>query len=118
MVKYCLVAWYLGFPVISKKYNIATLIQNSKFETSGKRWNFYSAYILFMHQPTVRLPVPGGKNTHGKRQKKAKHIIDPRCLRIKDTFSCEIIYTSMPRKVGGDQACGRVVCPAALALNT
>ena len=41
----------------------------------------------------------------------AKHINDPRILWIKTTFSWEIIYATMPRKIGGNRACGRVFCP-------
>ena len=32
-------------------------------------------------------------------------------LRIKTTFSCEIIHASMPRKLGCNRACGRELCP-------
>ena len=41
--------------------------------------------------------------------KYAKHINDPRCLRIKATFSCKVIHTFRPRKLCGNQACGRVL---------
>ena len=44
-------------------------------------------------------------------RKYAKHMNDPRCLWIKATFSCEVIHALMPRKLGDDRACGRVLCP-------
>ena len=40
---------------------------------------------------------------------------DPRTcnLRIETTveFSCEVTHAAMPRKMGGNRACGRVLCP-------
>ena len=43
--------------------------------------------------------------------KKAKHINDPRSLRIEAAFSFEVIHASMPSKLGGDQACGSCIMP-------
>ena len=41
----------------------------------------------------------------------AKHINDPRSLRAKATFNCEVIHASMLRKFGGNRVSGRVLCP-------
>ena len=34
----------------------------------------------------------------------------PLSLRISATVSCEVIQASMPRKLGGNRACGRLLC--------
>ena len=41
----------------------------------------------------------------------------PRSLRINATFSCEVIHASTPKRLGGNLACSRVLCPGAHACS-
>ena len=43
-------------------------------------------------------------------QTQVKHINATRSLRIKATFSCEVIHTSMTKKLGYNRTYGRVLC--------
>ena len=40
-----------------------------------------------------------------RNQKISQHINGPRCLRIKDEISCEVIHAFMHRKLGSNRAC-------------
>ena len=86
--------------------NAANNINQDVFKVAypGVHLWIYSTAIQFLHQSTVRLPVPGCKNTHGWHVKKqANHSNDPRSLRIYVTFSCEVIHASMLRRLCGNQ---------------
>ena len=53
---------------------------------------------------------------HDNMSLKKKNINDPGSLQIKATFSCEVIHASMPKKLSGNRACGRAVCPGCQSI--
>ena len=58
------------------------------------------------------IPAPVDRMSVNAWLYKAKHINDPRCLRIEYTVKCyEVIHASMPRRPGGNRSCGRELCP-------
>ena len=60
--------------------------------------------------------MPGCTNTQEQHVKEINQSHnDPRCLRIKATFSCEVIHASIPRELGGNP--GHVVVYFARAAH-
>ena len=81
--------WYIGV----KTYSAFRSPKRSGYPGIAFK---YSKDIYFLYHSTGRLPVPGCTNTHGQHVKKRdKRINDPRSLRIKATFSCEVIHAPM-----------------------
>ena len=73
----------------------------------------YLPYLQYRHlipAPVNRASVSAcSYKPHGQHVKNlVKHINEPRNLRIKATFSCEVIRESTPRKLDGNRACGRL----------